>query len=131
MPTNWQERFEKRMKRPSESLVLTVLGCVAVVVICVCSLGLEYGWFSRFEPVLEEKGEPVASVSSNLQTERYNLNTVTVNELAQLPGVGEELARRIVLFRYQNGGFQSLEQLRLVEGMSEWIFSEILPYITI
>ena len=118
------------MKGPSDRVVLTVIGCIAVVVICVCSLGMEYGWFSHYEPVAE-KMDTLSQASTASKTGKYNLNTVTADELAGLPGVGETLAGRILAFRYQNGGFQSLDQLLLVEGMNERIFSEILPYITV
>ncbi|MBI4472499.1 MAG: helix-hairpin-helix domain-containing protein [Acidobacteria bacterium] len=48
-----------------------------------------------------------------------NLNTATVKELDALPGVGPVLARRIVEFREQKGGFKRVEELLVVPGISE------------
>lgn len=53
------------------------------------------------------------------QTVRFtvDVNSATWPELAQLPGVGETLARRIVEHREQNGPYTSLAQLRTVRGL--------------
>lgn len=48
-----------------------------------------------------------------------NLNEATLEELAQLPGIGEELARRIVEHREVNGLFETAEQLMEVSGIGE------------
>jgi competence protein ComEA len=48
-----------------------------------------------------------------------NLNEATLEELAQLPGIGEKLARRIVEHREVNGLFETAEQLMEVSGIGE------------
>ena len=48
-----------------------------------------------------------------------NLNTASIKELDQLPGVGPVLAHRIVEFREKRGGFRSVEELLAVPGISE------------
>ena len=49
----------------------------------------------------------------------FNLNTVTQAELETLPGVGPALAKRIVDFRREKGGFKRIEELLAVPGISE------------
>jgi competence ComEA-like helix-hairpin-helix protein len=47
-----------------------------------------------------------------------NLNNYTIADLAKIEGVGPVLAERIIEFRKSRGGFQSLDELREVHGIS-------------
>ena len=60
-----------------------------------------------------------------------NLNTATAEELDQLPGIGEELARRIVAYRTENGPFSDIRQIMEVSGIGEGKFDELEDRITI
>lgn len=60
-----------------------------------------------------------------------NINGATAEDLTQLPGIGLELAERIVAYRRQNGPFWSTEQIMDVEGIGEKRYAEIAPLITI
>lgn len=60
-----------------------------------------------------------------------NINGAAAEELTQLPGIGPELAERIVAYRRQNGPFWSKEQIMDVEGIGEKRYAEIEPLITI
>ena len=48
-----------------------------------------------------------------------NLNRATAEELAGLPGIGAELAGRIVACREERGGFESVEEIMEVPGIGE------------
>lgn len=48
---------------------------------------------------------------------RIDVNTASPDELTQLPGIGPELASRIVAARETIGSFQTLEQLTQVKGI--------------
>lgn len=60
-----------------------------------------------------------------------NINTADVAGLAQLPGIGEVLAQRIVDYRTIHGRFTAVEQLTNVEGIGEGKLEAILEQITI
>ena len=48
-----------------------------------------------------------------------DVNIATAAELEKLPGIGEELAERIVAYRTEHGAFESVEQLLEVPGIGE------------
>ena len=47
----------------------------------------------------------------NVGSHALDLNLSTVQELEALPGIGSTLAKRIVEYRMQVGGFQSIQSL--------------------
>ena len=60
-----------------------------------------------------------------------NINTADASELAQLPGIGEVLARRIIDYRRIHGAFTAPEQLTNVEGVGQGKLEAILEQISI
>ena len=60
-----------------------------------------------------------------------NLNTGSQGELESLPGVGPALAGRILEYREKQGGFKSIEEIKLVSGIGDKLFEEIKEKIGI
>jgi len=54
-----------------------------------------------------------------------DLNRAELEELAKLPGIGPELAARIVEFRKRNGGFREPDDLLAVPGIGPGIMEKI------
>ena len=48
-----------------------------------------------------------------------DLNTASAEELAELPGIGAELAERVAAWREENGPFETVEDLMKVSGIGE------------
>lgn len=75
-----------------------------------------------------------ASTWSNTSPPRSYAFTVEVNsadwpELTCLPGIGEILAKRIVMVRQEKGGFSRSEDLTAVEGIGPKTVRKITPYL--
>ena len=60
-----------------------------------------------------------------------NLNTATVAQLQELPGLGARTAERIVEYRQKNGGFKKIEELMNVRGVGEKSFLKLKALITV
>jgi competence protein ComEA len=54
-----------------------------------------------------------------------SLSTASQAEFETLDGIGPALAQRIIEFRDQHGGFQSIEQLREVSGIGDKRFEAL------
>ena len=60
---------------------------------------------------------------------KIDINTATQAQLILLPGIGEELANRIIAYRTQNGPFASIVDLMNVEGIGKTKLENIQNYI--
>nr|WP_238420385.1 ComEA family DNA-binding protein [Streptomyces taklimakanensis] len=58
-----------------------------------------------------------------------SLNSATVEQLDALPGIGPVMARRIVDYRTEHGGFSSVDELREVSGIGERRFADLRPLV--
>ena len=68
---------------------------------------------------------------SNHQPNLLNINRATASELAKVPRIGPSLARKIIEHRERYGPFLSVEQLLLIDGISENRFRELSPFLTV
>ncbi len=48
-----------------------------------------------------------------------DLNTASLSELSEIEGLGPERAQIIVGYREENGGFESLDEVKELPGFSE------------
>ena len=58
-------------------------------------------------------------------------NTAPAEELAELPGIGEALAERIVAYRAENGPFETPEDLMEVSGIGQKKLEDIRDRVTV
>jgi competence ComEA-like helix-hairpin-helix protein len=57
------------------------------------------------------------------------INDAGAGELESLPGIGRVLAGRIVEYRTRIGRFESLEELKRVNGIGDKLYQKIYPYL--
>lgn len=62
---------------------------------------------------------------------KLNLNRARAEDLVYLPGIGPELARRIITYREKVEGFMRLSQLKKVPGIGEVRFQRIKDKLTL
>lgn len=75
------------------------------------------------------KSEEVSSFSG--ESGKINLNTANISQLDTLTGIGPATAQKIIDYREQNGGFNSLDELKSVDGIGEAKFNKIKDSIEI
>ncbi len=74
--------------------------------------------------------EPTSADSLNFEKDfeiKYDLNSVTLEELKTIPKIGEKKAKDILSFREQNG-FESRADLMKIKGIGEKTFLKIKDY---
>ena len=63
-------------------------------------------------------------------TAKININTASVEELTELPGIGEVTAQNIVDHREKNDKFKSIEGLKDVKGIGDAKYEKVKDLIT-
>jgi len=79
---------------------------------------LKKDW-SREKKVFEpEKSSAISeNISLKISNRKINLNTATLEELESLPGIGQELGKRILSYREKKGSFSTIDELKKVRGI--------------
>ncbi len=72
---------------------------------------------------------PIAPEITPTNTAIVNINTANLEELTSLYGVGTVTAQRIIDYRNENGGFNTLKEITNVKGIGEKTYDKIKPFI--
>ena len=73
----------------------------------------------------------MAAKKKPLPTHVINLNTATMEQLEELPGIGPVTAKSIIDFRAKSGPFKRVEDLLAVPRISKKRFQKLAPYVTV
>ena len=76
-----------------------------------------------------ERSAPIEAVRPDPAP--LNLNTASEEALTALPGIGEELARRIVAYREEQGPFEAVEDLMEVSGIGQGKLAALEGLVTV
>lgn len=70
-------------------------------------------------------------IASGAGSGKVNLNTASKQELMTLTGIGEVKADAMIRYREEHGGFQSVEDVKKIEGIKDGVFNKIKDQITV
>ena len=83
----------------------------------------------KIEIPVEQRQESALENKEN--STKININSATIEELDTLPGVGEATANKILNYRSENGNFNSIEEIKNVNGIGDKKYEEIKDLISV
>ena len=64
-------------------------------------------------------------------SEKLDINKATKEDFMKFDGIGEVIAERIIEYREEKGGFDFIEDLQDVKGVSKNLYNRIKDYIIV
>ena len=92
---------------------------VALFLITVALVGMGIDFFlKKYTPV-----KTLACLTQDIG--KINLNTADKDLLKSIPGIGEKIAKAILEYREKESGFQEIEELKKIKGITEYRYEKI------
>lgn len=88
-------------------------------------------YIPRQQPMGQAKINTTQAVLGAVDNGIINLNTAGLNDLDKLDGIGPAIAQRIIDYREKNGTFKDINEIKMVSGIGEALFSKIKEKIGI
>lgn len=117
--TNWLEKLGLIL-RPHEQITMFF-----VLIVCACVLsGYFLNLYWMHDNVIDIDDAPFQHPAYVI-----DINQAEWPELANVPGLGESLAKAVIDYRMIHGDFESVEQLENVRGIGPSKLNSLRPYI--
>lgn len=71
------------------------------------------------------------SHKKKLPAHPIDLNTATIEQLEELPGIGPVTAKKIIDFRQKSGPFRKVEDLLAIPRITKSRLEKLRPYVTV
>lgn len=90
----------------------------------------------NFNEIQDNTNEYITKENSNTENlknsnKKININTATQTELETLPGIGPSIALKILSYRRENGKFNTIEDIKKVNGIGDNKYSKIKDLIKV
>ncbi|MGQ0811869.1 MAG: ComEA family DNA-binding protein [Nitrospiraceae bacterium] len=82
-------------------------------------------------PARQAKDRPAKKGFMSGDRKPLDLNRATAEDLQQLPGIGEAMAKRILDYKKANGSFGTVEDLLEVKGIGEKKMERLRPFVMV
>jgi len=102
---------------------------ISVIIIFTLVIGIRIYEFKKYDEPITLSAYPTTAQTVDKIT--VNINTADLDQLCELPQIGEILAQRIIDYREQYGAFEDIEEIKQVKGIGNAVFSAISPLITV
>jgi competence protein ComEA len=79
----------------------------------------------------KSKGKKLGTSKGKITKGTININSATVVQFEQLPGVGAVMAARILSYRTAHGAFAAIDDLTKVSGMGKSKFANLKSFVRI
>ena len=80
---------------------------------------------TAYAPELDVVNAENIAENATEDTGPINIYVADVNELSELPGIGEAMAKRIITYRTKYGKFEVIQDIMKVSGIGTKIFESI------
>jgi len=127
--TNWATSTAEvsvRLTNPAPSWSRPAQGIAALFLLLAVGLLAWHTYAAQrgsCRPTTVEAGDTVSAT--------FDLNEADHAQLLQLPGVGENLAQRIEVYRAEHNGFRDVDELRQVRGIGPKQLEKIRPFLRV
>lgn len=113
-------------------------GIALKVIVCIILINLSLGAYAEdgYEELLEVEEETseqseILDQLEELEGSPIDLNTASALELGRIPWLTPSQALAIVRYRKEKGRFQSVEELKGLEGIDAELFDKIAPLVRV
>lgn len=86
---------------------------------------------SSYVELKKNDAATVNSTATEAPDYRLDINVATKAQFMELPGIGEVIAERIIIYREVNGSFSTVDELLNVEGIGKTKFQQIETFIRV
>jgi comEA protein len=97
--------------------------------VCVFVFALAFLFFAQAAAAQPQPAN--AAQKKNPPAHPLDLNSATIEQLEQVPGIGPKTAQAIVDFRRKSGAFRHVDDLLAIKGISQRKMEMIRPYVTV
>ncbi|WP_204557095.1 helix-hairpin-helix domain-containing protein [Bacillus ectoiniformans] len=101
------------------------------MVIYIPKLGEEPSPIALAPPAMTPAAGSEAASPGGSGESMININTATLDQLQELPGIGESKAQAIIDFRETSGAFTKPEDLKNVSGIGDKTYEKLQPKVSV